>query len=93
MSSSITMYARAVGVRAEVVDLDDAGMIDRRRRARLVEEPLHDRRVARQLRQQHLERRRPPELDVLGAIHHAHAALPELGDDPVVTDDLSEQLA
>ena len=41
-SSSITMYALPSGSAAEVEDLDDAGVPDRGRRARLVEEPLDD---------------------------------------------------
>jgi hypothetical protein len=80
----------AVAVRAEIVDLDDTRVIDRGRGARLVEEALHDRRVRRHLRQQHLQRSQPPERNVLGAIHHPHAAAPELGDDAVAPDDRSD---
>jgi hypothetical protein len=65
-------------------------MIDRRRRAGLVEEALNDRRIGRQLGQQHLERNRTSELRVLRPIHHAHAALTELGHDPVVPDHLTD---
>ena len=80
----------AVGVGPEVVDLDDARVIDRRGGARLVEEALDDRRVARELRQQHLDRRRPAELDVIRPVDHPHAAPPQLGDDPIVAHDLTD---
>ncbi len=65
---------RAVVGRAVVVDLDDPGVADRRRGLGLVEEALHELRVGRQLRAQHLHGRRAAEHRVLGAEHRAHAA-------------------
>src|SRR6185295_1238594 len=45
------------GVDVAVEDLDDAGVVDARRGARLAEEAVHDVLPARQLGQQHLDRR------------------------------------
>src|ERR1044071_328029 len=45
----------AVGQPAEVEDLDDAGVADRARRARLLEEAVADDAVLGELRQQHLD--------------------------------------
>jgi hypothetical protein len=40
--NSITMNAGAIGLVAEVEDLDDAGVLDRGRGPGLVEEPIDD---------------------------------------------------
>jgi hypothetical protein len=52
--------------------------------ARLVEEALDDALVLGPLGEQHLERHRPADHGVLGAVDHAHAALTEQIGDLVV---------
>ena len=64
-----------------VEHLDDAGVTDRRRRARLGEEALDDARVRRQLRQQHLDGGAPLDAVMLREIDPSHPALPQLLDD------------
>jgi hypothetical protein len=67
----------------DIVDLDDARVLDRGRGARLVEEPLEQLLVARDLGQQHLHRGAPAEHLVHDLVHHTHAASPQLALDPV----------
>ena len=62
----------------------DAGMIQRRRRARLALEALEHRRVLRELGRQKLQCDETAEIDVLSFVHDAHAAAAELRHDPVV---------
>jgi hypothetical protein len=70
----MTMYGVAAGVVAEVVDVDDAGVVDARRRLGLVEEPANDLLVGRQLRQEELHGRHLAHELVLGRVDDAHAA-------------------
>ena len=65
----------AVGVVAEVEDLDDARIRDRGRRARLVEEARARSRAASRTRVQHLDRGAAAEHRVLGELDRPHAAL------------------
>jgi len=76
-----------------LVDLEyraDVGVAERGRRLGLMEEPRAGRSIARPLRRQELERHYPFELEVLGLVDDAHAALAELLDDPVVRDGLAD---
>ena len=61
-----------------VEHLDDPGMADRRRRARLAEETLEDGGLLRELREQHLDRSAALDAAVLGEIHPAHASPSQL---------------
>ena len=78
----------AVGQDAAVDDVDDSGVPDQRRRARLVEEPRDDLLVRGELRQQYLDRRLAGDVLVLAQVDRAHAPLTELGNDPVAPDGL-----
>ena len=82
-----------VGQPPEVEHLDDPDVADRARRLRLGEEPIDHGRIPGELRQQHLDRGGAAEHDVLGAIDHAHAALADLVEDLVLTDDAADQLS
>jgi hypothetical protein len=53
----------------------------RRRGARLIDEPRDDRLDVRELAVEHLDRALVPEHEVLPQVDRAHAAGPELGDD------------
>ena len=64
----------AVGGGARVGDVDDVGMADLRRRARLAAEARHQIGLPRELRVQDLERDLLADLDVLGLVDRAHAA-------------------
>ena len=71
-------------VAAHVVDVGEVRVVDSRRRARLLEEAVDahgDRRLARA---QHLHRHRAIQALIVGAVHRAHGALPDLLLDPVV---------
>ena len=50
-------------------------VVDRRRRPHLLEEPLHQRLIARQVGQQDLHRHLPDAAILAGRIHHAHPAV------------------
>ena len=76
----------AIDVVAEVEDLHDAGIADRRRRLRFAEEPLHDLRLRRQQRQQRLDGCTAAEQDVLADVDGPHASRADLLDQPVLTD-------
>ena len=78
----------AVGQDAAVEDVDDPGVTDQRRRARLVEEPRDDLLVRGELGQQDLDRRLARDVLVLAQVDRAHAPLTELGNDPVAPDGL-----
>jgi hypothetical protein len=80
----------AVAVVAEVEHRDDAGVDDRGRGPRLVEEPHDDVRSVRQTRVQDLDRGRSPEQAVLAEVDRPHPALAELADDAMVAEDLAE---
>jgi len=66
---------------AEVVDLDDARVLDHDGRARLVEEPRDGVRLGRQLGLQHLHRGEAAEQRVLGCVH---APMPPRPSTPVM---------
>jgi len=68
----------------------DAGVADRRRGLRLVEEPLHELAVLRQLRAQELHRRGPAEQLVLGPIHRALSATRQLAHDAIAAEHLPD---
>ncbi len=76
-----------------VEDLAGAGVLDLADRDRLVEEPLDQILVLRDVRQQHLDRHACAERGVLAEIDLAHAALAEQRDDLEVTDLLSDHAA
>jgi hypothetical protein len=61
-------------------------VVQARRRAALAQEAVHEVVVAAELRGQHLERHVAVQRRVVPAIDHAHAALAQLGDDPVGAD-------
>ena len=84
------MYAVPDAQRAEVEDLDDAGVADRGRRARLVEEALRELGVVGQARAQDLDRGAPPDPRVLGEVDDAHAAFTDELGDPVVAEGLAD---
>ena len=67
-------------------DRADVGVVQRRRRLRLVQEPLLGLRVPGQLRRQELQGHGALQGGVLGPVHHAHPARAELRQDPVVGD-------
>ena len=68
---------------ADGMDRNDVGMAQLGRGLRLAGEPLADVLLERQLRRQHLDRDPALEPLVPGAIHHAHAAPPDLALDGV----------
>ena len=88
--SSMTMNGRPC-VLLDRVDGADAGMVQRRGGARLPLEALEHRRVVLQVGGEDLDRDVAAEVRVLGLVNHAHAAEPELPDDPVMRDGLPDQ--
>jgi hypothetical protein len=72
---------RAVGGGAGVGDVDDVRVADLRRGARLAPEPLDQVRHAAVARVQDLERDPLADVDVLGEVDLAHAALADQLDD------------
>src|SRR4051794_10964653 len=77
----------------EVVDLDDARMLDRGRGARLVEEARHQILSVGHVAEQHLDRRMPTDQDMLADIHCPHAAFSDLADETVLADDIPHHVA
>lgn len=77
----------AAGQPAVVEDLDDAGVADRARGPRLLEEPIDEDRILGELRQEDLHGRGAAQHDVLGAVRGAHAAFAELIEEPILADD------
>ena len=73
-----------------VEHLDDAGVRDRRRRARLQEKSLQQIGAADQLARQQLDRRFALQVPVLGQIHLAHRAAAQLSQDLVAADGLPD---
>jgi len=73
---------------AEIVDLDDVLAADLVDRARLLEEPLDDFLVRRQLAMDDLERDLLADQRMLGEVDGTHPAGADLGQDPVVADRL-----
>jgi hypothetical protein len=76
---------------SEVEDLDDPRMLDRRGRLRLVEEPVDDLAVGRQLGVKDLDRDDPADQHVLGAIDRTHPADAHLIEHTVAADDRADQ--
>jgi hypothetical protein len=72
---------------AEIEDLDDAGVVDRRRRAGLVEEPIDDAVVVRDVGVEQLDRGAPAEQRVLAEVDRPHTAGPDRGEDAIRADD------
>ena len=66
---------------ADRVDVDDAGMLQRRGGLGLILEPLEMPRVENRRKGQHLQSHPAAERNLLGLIHHAHAAAPNLAQD------------
>ena len=77
----MTKYGAAVLGRAEVGDVDDVRVADARRRARLAPEALDQVLLPSSTRVQDLDRDALADLDVLGGVDHAHAALADLAQD------------
>src|SRR6185312_6421742 len=75
---------------AEVGDVDDVRMVDRRRRARLAQEAMDRLLIARELRMQHFHRDGLLDVDVLAHVHGAHAAATENLVEAAVTDVVAE---
>ena len=67
--------------RADVVDVEDVGMGERRGRLRLALEPPKALGVLGELRRQHLDRDVAAEAGVARPVHLAHAARADRGDD------------
>ena len=74
---------RVAAALPEVEDLDQVRVLEPREHRRLAPQVLHERRVLGQVRAQHLDRHRPLEREVLGAVDHAHAAAADLVQEPV----------
>ena len=74
---------------AKVVNGADAGMVQRRGRARLPMEPLRRRLVAGQFGRQELEGDLPSKVQILGLVDDPHAAAAELLAEAVVRNDRS----
>ena len=68
---------------ARLIDRHDARVINRRGQPRLRQEPRAKARILGHVRRQQLQRHLAPQAQVLGAIHHAHAAATEERLDPV----------
>jgi len=71
---------------ADIVDLDDTGVIDARGGARLSEEPLDELALRAVRRQQHLDRGAPAEPFVETDVHDAEPATPERAFDAIRAD-------
>jgi len=68
----------------DFVDGADVGVIQRRGGAGFVKEATLGFVVPNRLRRQELQRHRPAQLQILGPVHHAHAATAEFVLDPVM---------
>ena len=79
---------RAPALLAEVVYLDDVGVIQVCRRTSLSDETFPGFRLFRQLGHDHLQRHQAVELGITGAIHHAHTALADPVEQLVAADTL-----
>ena len=75
-----------IPVLAHLVDRHDVGVVHSGRGAGLAAEPLLDHPVAGDLPRQDLQRHPAAQRDLLGLVHHAHAAPADLAEDPVVAD-------
>jgi len=74
---------RLAVVGPDVVQREDAGVVQRRDRPRLLLEASQSLRVGDELRRQHLDRHLAPEPRVAGAVHLAHPARTDRGEDLV----------
>jgi hypothetical protein len=81
----------SLGVPADVVDGDDAGMVEARGGAGLLDEAPGAAGVRHRLGAQQLDRDHPPEDRVARAVEHAHAALSELVEDLEAAEGLRSQ--
>src|SRR5262249_20694438 len=81
---------RAAGVKAEIEDVDEARVLDHRRRARFVEEAVHHVRVAREFRHEDLHRRAPTDELVLREVHDAHPPRADLLEDAEAAERLAD---
>jgi hypothetical protein len=70
-------------VLAEVIYLEDIGVVQPRDRLGLLGEPLRERGVLCVKGGQHLDSHVPVEVGIVASEHGGHAAAPELLDDPV----------
>ncbi len=75
-----------IAVLAHLVDWHDVGVVQSGRGARLAAEPLPDHAVAGHRPGQGLQRHPSAQRDLLGLVHHAHAAPADLAEDAVVAD-------
>jgi hypothetical protein len=71
------------------MDRDHVGVAQRRRRARLVDEPLDDARVRGVVGVEQLDRDVAPQSGVLGQVDRAHPTLAELADDAVPAEQIA----
>jgi hypothetical protein len=77
---------RAVGMPADVIDLDDARVIDARGRARLAKEALEQVTLTAQRGEELFDRGAAAEARIDGGVHDAEATLSELALDPIRAD-------
>src|SRR5450432_2663663 len=83
----------AVVALAEVVDVDDVGLVEAAREARLAQEPLRDRAHGRELRMDDLDRDLAIDRHLPRAVHRAHPAFAEHRTELVaMIEDATEQL-
>ena len=68
---------------ADLIDRDDVRVIDRRRRLRLVQEPLPELLIGGQRRRQQLQGHPPVQPLIIGAEHYRHPARAYLAFQPV----------
>ena len=80
-------------MRLDVVDDADVRVLQRRGEARLAREAREHGGVAGEPRGQELQRDVPLEVEVVGAVHHAHAAGAELRVDAIAGHDLADHRA
>jgi hypothetical protein len=73
----------------EAVDGADVGVVERRQQLRLAAEPRQAFRVLRDRRRQHLDGNLAIQAGVAGAIHRAHAAFADCGDELVRAETIS----
>jgi hypothetical protein len=76
-----------VAVGSGVVDADDVRLVQTRRRLRLATEPSHEAGIARELREQDLDRDRPTEDRIEAAVDLGHPALADPSLDAVAVAD------
>ena len=79
----------AVAVEPGLVDRDHVGMLDRRRRAQLAQEPAPRLRIVEALGRDDLDRDVAPEAVLAGAVDHAHATAPDRLLDPAAAEQVT----